>query len=225
MKVASVPSARRGAVVLAMVVALAGCTATKASPETVYVTPIPTATVAATHTVPPTQAPTATPTPAPTLAPTPTEAPTDTPAPTAAPTSVAAACTGTADHKAFFADAAHALHFNVYCAVLPKGWWLQEGKYEHGALFVYYKNSAGAGIELNEGSFCADPSTCLSGYPTLGAGSFGDMAGTLHLMNPTPTYGIFVNVHSTPAYAIMGVGLTQAKFVQIAAALHRVPKP
>src|ERR1035437_9566626 len=71
-------SARSGALVLVMVVALAGCASAN-------VTPAPTAADFAT----PTEAPTDTATPTATA----TEAPTDTPTPTAAPSTLASACT------------------------------------------------------------------------------------------------------------------------------------
>jgi hypothetical protein len=156
-----------------------------------------------------------------------TAAPSDTPIASAAPSSVAGACTGTADHQAFFADAAAKLPFDVYCAVLPAGWWLQSADYQQsnsGAVNVVYKNTPGATVSLHEGNFCADPSTCWVIVSTVGSASFGPVAGSLVVASATPVYGVYVGPHTTRSYVITGSGLTQAKFVAIAAALVKVPK-
>jgi hypothetical protein len=141
---------------------------------------------------------------------------------------VAGACTGTADHQAFFADAAAKLPFDVYCAALPAGWWLQTANYQQpngGLVVVSYKNTAGATIEISEGNFCSvAPSICWAVVSTVGTASFGPLPGTLVVASATPVYGIYVGANTTHSYVITGRGMTQAKFVAIAAALVKVPK-
>ena len=59
---------------------------------------------------------------------------------------------------------------------------------------------------------------------TVGSASFGPVAGSLVVASATPVYGVYVGPHTTHSYVITGSGLTQAKFVAIAAALVKVPK-
>jgi hypothetical protein len=216
-------SARRAAVALAMTLTLAGCGGGAATPVVVFVTPTPAETSTATP------APTETPTPAatPTPAPTETATPTPTPTPTASPTSAAAACTGTTDDlKALFAEAASNLSFNVYCAVLPSSWWVQEASYvlsDGGYLEAEYKNSGGAGFEIREGRWCPPNKMCIAVGPTIGSASFDGLAGTLHVNNGT--YAIQVGTSASPTYSMIGSGMSQAQFVAWAAALVQVPRP
>jgi len=241
----SIYSTRLGVLVLVTVFVIAGCNAASRPTATeVGSTPTPTPTTA--PTTAPTAAPSATAAEA-TAAPSATAAPASaapsataapaasataaplvSPAASAAPSSVAGTCTGTADHLAFFADAAAMLPFNVYCAVLPAGWWLQTAEYKQpngGFVVVSYKNTAGATVEISQGNFCAvDPSICWAVVSTTGTASFGPLPGTLVLASATPVYGIYVGANTTRSYVIKGSGMTQAKFVAIAAALVKVPK-
>jgi hypothetical protein len=218
--------ARRGAAVLVIVVAVAACSGSTvtAAPSTGS-TPPATPSTAPTDTPAATLAPTAVPTAAaPTATPNPTPAPT---AVTPGATSRAAACTGSADHQAFFASAAAKLRFDVYCAALPKGWYLASADYKQpngGKLVVTYKAPHGATIEIDEGNFCADPATCWASTSTVGAASFGDRAGTLYIVDATPTYGVYVDPNTSHSYVITGKNLTEAQFKAIAAGLVKVPK-
>ncbi|MGD0019943.1 MAG: hypothetical protein ABSD62_11865 [Candidatus Limnocylindrales bacterium] len=217
---------RRGRAATAVLVALllaGACASAESTPLAVTVTPTPAATAEATPT--PSAAPTSTPTlvvPTPTATPVATDTPT--PAPTAAPTSRAAGCTGNATNKAFFVDASSALHFAIYCAVLPKGWSIQSGTYQNGWLDVAYKKSGGAAIEIAEGAFCiTSPAACSTHTSVLGTGSFGGLSGQLDLLDPTPIYVIYVHPGTTRAYVIAGKGMTQANFVSYGAKMLKVP--
>jgi hypothetical protein len=216
MGVATVRSARRGALALAVVVALAGCTGAAATPQTIYLTLPPAA-----------ETPTPEPTPEPTPAPEPTSTPEPTPTPS--PTSPAAACTGTPEHQAYFVKAASALEFDVYCAVLPSGWWLQSSGFDQRAdyLGVAYKNNAGDFFVLAEGRLCENLSHCMDGGLSIeGPASFGGLAGSLRLVaNPPAIYDIVVTPHSVPGYEALGGGISRAQLVQFTASLVRVPKP
>jgi hypothetical protein len=223
MKSPSAGSAKRGflALALAVMVALAGCTGAAATPQTIYLTLPPAA-----------ETPTPEPTPEPTPSPEPTSTPEPTPppSPTSSPTSPAAACTGTAEHQAYFVNAASVLKFDVYCAALPRGWWLQGSEFDQrngGRLIVFYTNSSSDLIQLVQGRFCDDMSTCLDGFmSTIGPAAFGDRAGTLRQYSPAPpVYGVVVSPHNAPAYGIFGMNVSQASLVSIAAALVKVPKP
>jgi len=221
-------AARLGALVLATVVVLAGCKT--ASPVTQPPTATSTPTPAATPTATPssTAAPSAVETPTAVPEATATAAPSATAAASAAPSSVAGLCSGTADQQAFFAAAAAKLPMDVYCAVIPAGWWLASANYQQpngGLLVAGYKNNAGATVEISQGNFCTTtPSTCWAVVTTIGTGKFGPLSGTLVTASATPVYGIYVGANTTHSYVITGQGMTQAKFVAIAAAIVKVPK-
>jgi hypothetical protein len=215
--------ARAAAAVLFALVLAGACASAGSTPIVVTVTPTP---AAASPTSTPSAAPTSTPTEValPATA-TPGATATPTPAPTAAPTSQAAGCTGTAKNKAFFVDAASALPFAVYCAVLPKGWSIQSGTYKSGWLDVAYKTSGGAAIEIAEGAFCiTSPAACSTHLSILGAASFGGLSGQLDILDATPSYVVYVNPGTTHAYVIAGKGMTQTQFISFAAKMLKVPR-
>jgi hypothetical protein len=184
----------------------------------------------------PTPVPTPVPTPTPTPEPTPTPDPsavasalasaaaaaTPTPSGTPGPTGGVAACSGTADNRAFFQDAANKLSFTVYCAKLPSGWYLSAAEYKQpggGWLKATYRNSAGAQLEISEGAFCTG--ACSPGT-NVGAGKFGDLGGQLYSLSPG--FAVYVAAGTTRGYTSKGTGMTQATFAALSAALNKVPK-
>jgi len=214
---------RRGALALTAALLLGGCASTTPTPMTVYIT------------LPPgeTATPTAEATPSPTAEQSPSESPAESPSaspsesPSAAPTSPAASCTGSEAHKEYFVNAAKDLPWDVYCAVLPSGWWLQEAYYHRADeyLFVRYRNNAGVEVLLLEGRLCDVLSTCMDMFPVLDSASFDGLAGTMRGIGGGGR-GVFVNPHSVPGYAFVNItGLSQAKVAEYAAAVIKVPKP
>jgi hypothetical protein len=193
-----------------MVVALAGCQSSAPTPP---ITPSP-------EPATPTATATATPTPTPT----PTPADTPSPSPTPSPTSAAAACTGTADQKAYLAGAAAVTHFDVYCAVLPAGWWLDSGSAPNPDwLDITYKSSGGAVIILWEGGWCPAGHACAEEGGPVGPASFGGLTGTLY--SDVTSFFIHVGTFADQKYKMSGQGMTEAQFRAWAAALVKVPKP
>lgn len=224
-----------GGAAVAVALALSACTGGAATPSAGPSTPGAQTTVS---NGPFSETP-STPTPAPTpsaqpsgkvgpvATPTPSEAPTATAS--ATPTSVAWQCTGTADHQAFFAEAAGQVSFDVYCAVLPDGWYLEDAAYEldkGGKLTVDYKGPDGASLAVSEGAFCVTGAADCSPHTSIkGTAAFGDKPGMLDILTTPPdVYVVYVDPGTTRAYQISGSNLTQAKFVALAAALIRVPK-
>lgn len=217
----------RGATIMIMVVAFAGCAKSAPTHRVTLPTTSPTDTPAATDTPMPTDTPVALPSPS-TIA-TPTTAPTDTPTDTPAASGSggpAAACTGTAEHQAFFAEAASVLSLDVYCAALPTGWWLQATEYKEangGYLTIQYKNLGGGQIDIGEGNFCAGLPDCWASASDLGTASFGDRSGQLKLL-AGGQYAVFVDSGTTHGYRMIGKGMSQADFVAMAAAMVKVAK-
>jgi hypothetical protein len=227
----------RGAAVVAFALAVSACSSSLVAPTPPPATP----TAEATETPSDTPSPEVTPTPMPSAqasqssTPTPAVTPTPTPVPSsigsAAPTasSPAAACTGTADHQAFFAEASSKLNFDVYCAVLPSGWFLQSAAYElpnGGKLTISYKGPGGATISVSEGAFCTTSAADCSPHVSIrGTAAFGDRPGMLDVLSTPPDVLIvYVDPGTNAGYSISGNNVTQARFVAIAAALSKVPK-
>ena len=224
--------AARCAVAVALSAGLAACSGGSPAPTT---PPTQQATVAPTAS--PTSAPTDTPAVSPTPAPTPaseitaapTPASTPSPTPTSIATSVASACTGNADHQAFFAEASSKLPFDVYCASLPSGWYLQDGAYVQaagGKLTIDYKGPGGATLSVAEGAFCTTSVAACSTHASIrGTASFGDKPGMLDVLTTPPdVFIVYVNPGTKTAYQVSGTNLTQARFVALAADMTLVPK-
>ena len=215
---------RRAAFGLTVSLALTGCAAAAPTPQIIYVTPVPTPSPIIIYVTPP-----PTPTPAITPSPVATPTPTPTPAPTPSPTSPAAACTGTASNKDFFAKAAGAMNWTVYCAVLPSGWSLTEGSYENapaGLLQVHYKHGTSAEIALYEGNMCGLGPAGFCTWKTLsvdhGPSAFDHLAAELYTYY---SYLVIDTGYGTAhEYLVFGTGLTQAQFVAYVAAMRAVPK-
>ncbi len=129
----------------------------------------------------PTGAPTEQPTGEATEPPTgsPTGAPTDTPAPSPGG---AAACSGNDENRAFYAAVAEAVTWDVYCAVLPAGWFVDEGSFRlagGGKLEIAYKGPGGQRIEMRQGTYCVGVDGCIPTGSDAGAASYGDRPGRL----------------------------------------------
>jgi hypothetical protein len=179
----------------------------------------------------PTAGPSATATPTATVTASPSQG--ASPTPTVAPPGTALGpdgCTGSADNKEFFKEAAHALSFPLYCAVLSSSWWLQDGAYRQpggGDMFVYYRTSSGATVKLWEGTAACTDSSLLSMPPCspsgtpAGSASFGGMPGTLYVQ-PDGSHWLWAGVGQS--YVASGTGMSQDTFVSITAALTGIVK-
>jgi hypothetical protein len=221
-----------------MLLAVAACTIGGAEPTdiVIYTTATPPPATPVIVSLPATETPTDTPT----LEPSPSELASESapasPSPAvsasasasaaASPTGPAGGCTGSVGNQAFFADAANKLTFAVYCAVLPKGWYLGSANYEQpsgGKLLASYKGPNGASFAISEGAFCTGgASACAPKSSTLGTGSFDGMSGELDAISGG--YAVYVDPGTTKAYQATGSGMTQATFAAYAAAVVKVPK-
>jgi hypothetical protein len=170
--------------------------------------------------------------------------PTDTTGPTAGPTTEPTAetsaapsgdagsvsCAGSAENRDFFAAAAQSFSWDVYCAVLPDGWFVDTGSFrlaDGGTLVVGYRGPGDVRIDLQEGAYCTTGgSACSPRDHELGPAPFGDRSGTLVTLGPNESdgYAVYVDPGAAPSWSITGKGMDQATFAAIAAALHRVPR-
>jgi hypothetical protein len=141
-----------------------------------------------------------------------------------------AGCSGSAENRDFFAAAAESVSWDVYCAVLGEGWFVDAGAYrlaDGGRLDVTYRGPAGERIELQEGAYCTSgASACSPRDHEIGPAAFGDRTGTLATLGPSESDGfaIYVDPGAAPSWAITGSGMDQATFVSLAAALLRVSR-
>jgi hypothetical protein len=221
----------RSVVALGLVLAVVGCSKAAPTKQVVVPTPSPQASPTVETTDQPSLAPTSTPAPSATPAPSssPTAVAVTTPAATPTPASTAGSgipCTGTAEHLAFFAEAANALSFDVYCAALPSNWWLSATEYKQsdgGYLTISYKNLGGDVVTVGEGNFCPGVATCWASASDLGSASFGDLGGSLKTL-ASGQYAVFVSPDTSSGYQITGKGMSQADFVAMAAAMVKVAK-
>ncbi len=105
--------------------------------------------------------------------------PTRTPDPTPRPSGTAgpaAACTGSAENRAFYASVAEDVAWDVYCPVLPAGWFVDAGTFRlagGGRLEIDYKGPAGARLEIRQGAYCRGDDDCIPAGPDAGTASFG----------------------------------------------------
>ncbi len=144
------------------------------------------------------------------------------------PTGTAAACSGSAENRDFFAAAGEAFGWEVYCAVLPDGWYVATGSYRlagGGRLEITYRGPDGGRFGLREGSYCAGgASACAPRHEDLGPTAFGDRSGELVTLGQTASDGfaVYVDPGQTPSWEATGQGLDEAAFRSLVAELHPV---
>jgi hypothetical protein len=214
-----------GLVAAAIVVGLvvAGCAFAKSQPTPIIivVTPPPTASPSATP------LPTATPTP--TLSDTPSPEPSLEPSPTAQPIATPASyttCAPSAGDLSFWAKAAAAMSWDVYCPVLPSDWLVNGGSYDGSTetINMTFRGPGGATLAIDEGAFCtSDVTTCSPHDSVVGTTAFGDLTGSLDTLAGERLV-VYVNPGTSTGYALTSSGLSQSDLVSFAATLVKVAK-
>jgi hypothetical protein len=133
-------------------------------------------------------------------------------------TGSAAACSGTDNNRTFFEDAAAAVSWTVYCAVLPAGWFVDSGQYRGsggGKVEISYKGPGGARLELHEGAFCAAADGCVPAGTDAGNASFDGSTGALVTLDGGG-WAVVVDRGKSVSWLAVGTGLSQAAFQKIA---------
>lgn len=133
----------------------------------------------------------------------------------------AAACSQSDANRAFFAQAARAMSWPVYCAVLPDGWFVQAGSFHlanGGGLEVTYRGPADARLAIVEGNVCqgGDVEACAPRDAVIGPAAFGDLQGELGRLSTGLT--LDVNRGAQPSWRATGLGLTEDAFRALSAA-------
>jgi hypothetical protein len=175
----------------------------------------------------PSGSPSVAPTAAPAATPLPTASPSREPSPSASPGDGLASvegCTGKDENRAFFAKAAGALRWPVYCAALPARWFLSAASYtgaSGGKLESSYNGPNGARLELREGAFCAASDGCVSVGQDAGSAMFGDQTATLVHLDDGRVAAVVARGERL-SWLVIGDGLDDAAFQSITAALIRL---
>ena len=139
-----------------------------------------------------------------------------------APPGDLAACSGNDSNRTFFSGAAAAYSWDVYCAALPKGWFVDSGSRKSGLLTIGYKTTGGLRFELKEGAVCSGtPASCGPLDSTIGTAMFGDRQGQLGRY--AGNFVLYVNPGANPSWQATGIGLDEATFRSFCAALVKVP--
>jgi hypothetical protein len=144
------------------------------------------------------------------------------PDPTDLPAS-AAQCTGNEENVAFYADFARVVDWAVYCPVLPTGWFVGTGQWrqaEGGRLEISYRGPGGAGLMLQQGSFCPGDGDCVPPGDEVGPTALGDREGTL--VATDGGWAVVVDRGEKPSWLLTVSGVGQAAARQIAADLVQV---
>lgn len=145
--------------------------------------------------------------------------------PTGSSGAPSASCSGDEKNRGFFRQAAAAMTWPVYCAVLPDGWFLESGSYrlaDGGRLEVTYRGPADVHVEIVEGNACggSDVNACAPRDAVIGPAAFADRTGELgRLAN-----GLVLDVDrgATPSWRATGLGLTEEAFRVICTAFLAV---
>jgi hypothetical protein len=149
------------------------------------------------------------------------------PSETAGASQPANTCSGNDNNRVFFAKAAAAMTWAVYCAVLPAGWFLENGTYSvanGGELEVSYNGPGDAHIAFVEGNVCdqagSDINVCAPRDAVIGPAPFGDQTGELGRLSNALV--LDVDRGANPSWRVTGVGLNEVDFRAICAAMLRV---
>lgn len=118
----------------------------------------------------------------------------------------------------------------VYCAVLPAGWFVESGTYRlasGGELEVSYNGPGDAHIAIVEGNACdqfgSDLNACAPRDSVIGQASLGDQTGELGQLSSA--FVLDVDRGANPTWRVTGLGLSEADFRAICAAMLRVGPP
>jgi hypothetical protein len=149
------------------------------------------------------------------------------PSETAGASQAAIACSGNDNNRVFFAKAAAAMTWAVYCAVLPAGWFLENGTYtlaDGGELEVSYNGPGDAHIAFDEGNVCdqvgSDINVCAPRDAVIGTAPFGDRTGQLGQLSNSLV--LDVDRGANPSWRVTGLGLNEVDFRAICTAMLRV---
>jgi hypothetical protein len=136
-------------------------------------------------------------------------------------------CSPDVDAAGFFKAAAMGTAFDVYCAVLPKGWSVSsKSGYEQGAplVVVTYGGPADEVLTLQQGNICTkSTSSCVTGQQA-GTAMFGDREGIFVDGPADADFAVYVNPSLNPSWIALGKGMSAETFKTLTAGLIMIGK-
>ncbi len=148
--------------------------------------------------------------------------------PTTGPSPVpgsADACSGTAENRDFYAALAASVTWNVYCATLPAGWFVESGSYRlsnGGQLSITYRGSGSARIVVREGGYCAGVPDCIPTGTDSGSARFGDQDARLLDPGDGSWVVVVASTGGDVAWQATGTGMDGPTLAGYTAAFARV---
>jgi hypothetical protein len=113
--------------------------------------------------------------------------------------------------------------WDVYCPVLPAGWFVDAGTFRlagGGLLEIDYKGPAGARLEIRQGAYCRGDDDCIPRGPDAGTASFGDRPA--RLVDLGDGRWLVVAEGGDVSWEVRSNGLERDVAVALAAAFARV---
>jgi hypothetical protein len=135
------------------------------------------------------------------------------------------ACSGTAENRDFYAALAASVAWDVYCPVLPPGWFVASGSYRlssGGQLTITYRGPGGAEIDVREGGYCAGQSDCIPSGSDAGSASFGDLPARLLALGNGSWMVVVAPPGGDAAWQATGTGMAGPALAAFTAAFAHV---
>ena len=135
------------------------------------------------------------------------------------------ACSGTAENRDFYSALATSVAWDVYCATLPPGWFVESGSYRlsnGGQLSITYKGPGGARLAVREGGYCVGHPDCVPTGTDAGAARFGDRDARLLDIGNGSWLVVVVPAGADVDWQAVGTGMDGAALAAYAAAFARV---
>jgi hypothetical protein len=140
--------------------------------------------------------------------------------------SAAAGCSGSDGHRDFYQAVAEAVAWDVYCPVLPTGWFLDAGTYRlsnGGRMEVSWKGTGERRLIVREGAFCTEEGGCVPEGVDAGSAFFGPLTGTL-VAGEDGSWTVVVDRGAARSWMVIGTGMDESALRQFAAALLLVER-
>ena len=135
------------------------------------------------------------------------------------------ACSGTAENRDFYSALAASVAWDVYCATLPPGWFVESGSYRlsnGGQLSITYKGPDGARLVVREGGYCVGHPDCVPSGTDAGAARFGDRDARLLDIGNGSWLVVVVPAGADVDWQAAGTGMDGAALGAFTAAFARV---
>ena len=135
------------------------------------------------------------------------------------------ACSGSAENRDFYSALATSVAWDVYCATLPTGWFVESGSYRlsnGGQLSITYKGPGGARLVVREGGYCVGHPDCVPTGTDAGAARFGDRDARLLDIGNGSWLVVVLPAGADVDWQASGTGMDGAALAAFTAAFARV---